>query len=180
MRIIAGQAGGRRLRSPKGMATRPMMDRAREALFSSLGPLLPGAAVLDLYAGSGSLGLEALSRGAESAVFIEQGRRALEALRDNVDSVGLGGSVVVSDVAAYLERCNQQFDLVFVDPPYALELASVGEILKLIADNVRVGGTVVLHRPAGEDTPPETPGLTRTDGRRYGGTRLWRYERTTP
>ena len=162
------------------MATRPMMDRAREALFSSLGPLVPEAVVLDLYAGSGSLGLEALSRGADSVQFIESGRQALEALRENVDAVGLGGAVVVSDVTAYLERCSEQFDLVFVDPPYALELASVGEILKLIAGNVRVGGTVVLHRPADEDAPPATPGLTQVDGRQYGGTRLWRYERTTP
>jgi len=180
MRIIAGHAGGRHLRSPEGMGTRPMMDRAREALFSSLGALIPGSRVLDLYAGSGSLGLEALSRGAESAVFVEQGRSALEALRENVRMLDLGGTVVATDVTRFLEGSEDQFDVVFVDPPYALELASVSEILGLIVDRIPVGGTVVLHRPDGEDPPEEPSGLSRVDDRRYGGTRLWRYERKMP
>jgi 16S rRNA (guanine966-N2)-methyltransferase len=162
------------------MATRPMMDRAREALFSSLGDLIPASRVLDLYAGSGSLGLEALSRGADSAVFVEQGRPALEALRENVRTVGLGGSVVAKDVGKYLTTPGDQFDLVFVDPPYALDLASVSEILKLIVGRIPVGGTVVLHRPDGEAEPEAPAGLTRVDARRYGGTRLWRYERKMP
>ncbi|MDH5372871.1 MAG: 16S rRNA (guanine(966)-N(2))-methyltransferase RsmD, partial [Acidimicrobiia bacterium] len=121
MRIIAGHAKGRRLRSPHGLATRPMMDRVREALFSSLGARIPGSRVLDLYAGSGSLGLEALSRGAESSVFVEQGRAALDALRENVEMIGLDGVVVAVDVASFLRSTPEQFDVVFVDPPYALE-----------------------------------------------------------
>lgn len=157
-----------------------MMDRAREALFSSLGVLIPGSRVLDLYAGSGALGLEALSRGAESAVFVEQGEQALEALRENVSMIDLGGTVVPSDVNRFLAGTESQFDIVFVDPPYALELASVSEILGLIVDRVPVGGTVVLHRPDGEDPPEEPSGLSRVDDRRYGGTRLWRYERKMP
>ncbi len=180
MRIIAGQARGRRLRSPRGMATRPMMDRAREALFSSLGELIRAGRVLDLYAGSGSLGLEALSRGAASAVFVEQGRPALEALRENIGMVGLGGRIVAEDVVRYLKSTGDQFDLVFVDPPYALDLASVSEILTLIAGRIPVGGTVVLHRPDGEAEPDAPAGLSRVDTRRYGGTRLWRYERKMP
>jgi 16S rRNA (guanine966-N2)-methyltransferase len=156
------------------------MDRAREALFSSLGALIPGSRVLDLYAGSGSLGLEALSRGAESAVFVEQGRPALEALRENVRMLDLGGTVVATDVNRFLEGSEDQFDVVFVDPPYALELGSVSEILGLIVDRIPVGGTVVLHRPDGEDPPEEPTGLSRVDDRRYGGTRLWRYERKMP
>lgn len=180
MRIIAGEARGRRLHSPRGMTTRPMMDRAREALFSSLAPLIPDSAVLDLYAGSGSLGLEALSRGAASAVFVEQGKAALDALRRNVAMIGLGGLVVASDVKRFLENSRDQFDLVFVDPPYAVELASVSEILELIAERVPPGGTVVLHRPDGEDPPDEPANLLSVDERRYGGTRLWRYERKMP
>ena len=168
------------MRSPKGLGTRPMMDRAREALFSSLGVLIPGSRVLDLYAGSGALGLEALSRGAESAVVVEQGEQALEALRENVSMIDLGGTVVPSDVNRFLAGTESQFDIVFVDPPYALELASVSEILGLIVDRVPVGGTVVLHRPDGEDPPKEPCGLSRVDDRRYGGTRLWRYERKMP
>lgn len=180
MRIIAGYAKGRRLQSPRGTETRPMMDRVREALFSSLGTRVPGSRVLDLYAGSGSLGLEALSRGADSAVFIEQGRPALEALKANVLSVGLGGSVMTMDVQRFLEGSNDEFDLVFVDPPYALELASVEEILELVVDRIPVGGTVVLHRPDGEDAAKAPMGLIKVDERRYGRTRLWRYERKMP
>lgn len=180
MRIIAGRARGRRLLSPPGKSTRPMMDRAREALFSSLGTRIPASRVLDLYAGSGSLGLEALSRGAASAVFVEQGPAALKCLRENVDTLALGGSVVATDVGRFLEAADGPFDLVFVDPPYVLELASVHEILKLIVDKVAVGGTVVLHRPDGEQPPKAPPGLVTVDERRYGGTRLWRYERIMP
>lgn len=180
MRIIAGYAKGRRLQSPRGMETRPMMDRVREALFSSLGTRVPGSRVLDLYAGSGSLGLEALSRGADSAVFIERGRPAIEALRANVQSVGLGGSVMTTDVQKFLEGSDDEFDLVFIDPPYALELASVEEILELVVDRIPVGGTVVLHRPDGEDAAEEPTGLVKVDERRYGRTRLWRYERKMP
>lgn len=177
MRIIAGLAKGRRIRGPAGRDTRPMMDRAREALFSSLGPLIPGSRVLDLYAGSGALGLESLSRGAAAATFVENGRLALEALRANVEAVGLGGEVVARDVGTFLEQSPEAFDVVFVDPPYALELASVEEILKLVAAAVSPGGTVVLHRPDGEDQPAAPEGLKKIDDRRYGGTRLWRYER---
>lgn len=180
MRIIAGEAGGRRLHGPRGMKTRPMMDRAREALFSSLAPLIPGSAVLDLYAGSGSLGLEALSRGAASVVFVEQGKPALEALRENVRMIALGGTVVATDVNRFLEGTEAEFDVVFVDPPYAVGLASVSETLELIVERVPPGGTIVLHRPDGEEPPGLPAGLVNVDGRRYGGTRLWRYERKMP
>lgn len=161
------------------MTTRPMMDRAREALFSSLGSAVVNSRVLDLYAGSGSLGLEALSRGARSAVFVEQGRSALAALRENVETLDLGGSVVAMDVTRYLESTREEFDLVFIDPPYAIELASVSEILELVVNKVESRGTVIVHRPDGEDAPEIPMGLVQVDDRRYGGTRLWRYERMT-
>jgi 16S rRNA (guanine966-N2)-methyltransferase len=173
MRIIAGLAKGRRLLAPRGVGTRPMMDRAREGLFSSLGEASAGARVLDLYAGSGSLGLEALSRGASSAVFVERGRAALAALRANVAAVGLGGQVVAADVDAYLERAVGPFDLVFVDPPYALPLASVERSLGRLPDLLAGGGTVVLHRRAGQEFG-RPPGLTVIDRRRYGDTEITR------
>ena len=127
MRIIGGIARSRRLMSPSGDATRPMTDRMRETLFSSIATQLGDAVVLDLYSGSGSLGLEALSRGAATATFVEKDRNALIALRANVATVGLGGDVVAADVDGFVEGCRERFDLVFVDPPYAVPLASVVE-----------------------------------------------------
>jgi 16S rRNA (guanine966-N2)-methyltransferase len=173
MRVITGLAKGRRLLAPRDGGTRPMTDRAREGLFSSLGSAVAGARVLDLYAGSGSLGLESLSRGAESAVFVERSRAALAALRANVATVGLGGEVVAADVSAYLARAAGPFDLAFVDPPYALPLASVEQILGGLVRLLAAGGTAVLHRRAGGGlTPP--PGLEVADRRRYGDSEITR------
>jgi 16S rRNA (guanine966-N2)-methyltransferase len=171
--VIAGRAKGRRLKAP-GEGTRPMMDRVREALFSSLGPRVTGAEVLDLYAGSGSIGLEALSRGAGRVVFVEKGRRALGVLRDNLEAVGLGGEIVAGDVVAYLESSPDRFDLVFVDPPYDHPLASVEEVLRKLSSRLRVGGVVVVHRRA-ESGIPEVPGLSLEDCRRYGSTEITRF-----
>jgi len=173
MRVIAGLAKGRRLLAPRDGGTRPMTDRAREGVFSSLGSAVPGARVLDLYAGSGSLGLEALSRGAVSVVFVERGRAALAVLRANVAAVGLGGDVVAGDVAVYLGRAAGPFDLAFVDPPYALALASVEQVLGGLVHLLAAGGTVVLHRRAGEGLAPPA-GLEVTDRRRYGDSEITR------
>ena len=172
MRIIAGLAKGRRLLTPRA-GTRPMMGRAREGLFSSLGERVSGARVLDLYAGSGSLGLEALSRGAASVVFVERGRAALAVLRVNVAAVGLGGEVVRAEVDAYLSGAAGPYDLVFVDPPYALPLASVESTLARLPGLLAVGGNVVLHRRAGEGLG-RLPGLMVIDRRRYGDTEITR------
>jgi 16S rRNA (guanine966-N2)-methyltransferase len=117
VRVVAGEFKGRRLHAPRGVRTRPTADRVREALFSMLGDV-SGARVLDLYAGSGALGIEALSRGAESAVFVEQDRQALEALRRNLDAVGANADVKRKDVLRFLARPEGTFDLVFCDPPY--------------------------------------------------------------
>jgi 16S rRNA (guanine966-N2)-methyltransferase len=175
VRVIAGAAKGRRLQSPRGTATRPLTSRVREALFSSLGPVTKGARVLDLYAGSGSMGLEALSRGAESCVFVERARPALAALRANVATIGLGGEVVADDVDRFLERTGGPYDLVFVDPPYALPLASVTAVIAGLVPHLAEGAVVVLHRRAGDD-PPEPPApLRQTDRRRYGDSELSRY-----
>ena len=173
MRVIAGLAKGRRLLAPRDRGTRPMTDRAREGLFSSLGSAVPGARVLDLYAGSGSLGMEALSRGADSAVFVEKSRAALAALRPNIAAVGLGGEVVAGDVGDYLARASGPFDLAFVDPPYALPLASVEQVLGGLVRLLAGGGTVVLHRRAGEGLVPAS-GLQVTDRRRYGDSEITR------
>ena len=117
MRVVAGEFKGRRLRAPRGMRTRPTADRVREALFSMLGDL-SGARVLDLYAGTGALGIEALSRGAGVALFVERDQRALAALRRNLDAVGAHADVRRQDAMRFLARPEGRFDLVFCDPPY--------------------------------------------------------------
>jgi 16S rRNA (guanine966-N2)-methyltransferase len=124
MRVIGGAFGGRRLKAPRGRRTRPTSDRVREALFSLLGDV-SGAVVLDLFAGAGGLGIEALSRGAERAVFVERSRAALAALHDNLASLGLGAEAVqvhAADALHYLRRAQRRsdtYDLVFIDPPYS-------------------------------------------------------------
>ena len=119
MRVVAGIYGGRRLRAPNGLATRPTADRVREALFSMLGSV-EGMRVLDLFAGSGALAIEALSRGAREAVFVDSARRAVEAVEANLAGLGIEAAVHRRDALAYIDGVDEElrFDLVFVDPPY--------------------------------------------------------------
>jgi 16S rRNA (guanine966-N2)-methyltransferase len=180
MRIIAGTARGRRLKAPRGLETRPMMDRAREAVFSALGEGVVGAVVLDLYAGSGALGLEALSRGAAAATFVEWGREARGALADNLRTTGLQGDVVAAKVEDYLARPGSPVTLAFVDPPYDLPLPSVEQVLGLLLPRLATGAVVVVHRRAGSGELAPSPGLVVEWRRRYGDaeiTRLVKEER---
>lgn len=180
-RVIAGSARGRRLRVPAS-GVRPTGDRAREALFNSLGSLLAldGARVLDLYAGSGALGLEALSRGAAEAVFVESGPRVLPVLRENLATLGLpGGRVVAGSVPTVLARpAPGEFDLVLADPPYATGVEEVHAVLEALASGgwLASEAVVVVERPAREQ-PWEWPTpLTGLRDRRYGEAQL-RYGR---
>lgn len=160
---------------PPGQTTRPMTDRMREALFSSIAVLVPESVVLDLYAGTGSMGLEALSRGAATVTFVEQDRSALKALRTNIEAVGLGGNVVAGDVDGFLRRAFGSFDLVFVDPPYAVTLPSLVETLTKVSSLLAQNGLVVVHRRRGEQPPELIDDLALIEQRRYGGAELWRY-----
>jgi 16S rRNA (guanine966-N2)-methyltransferase len=152
MRVIAGSARGTRLgRVPAGV--RPVSDRVREGLFSSLGDRLEDARVLDLYAGTGALGIEALSRGAEEAVFVDRSPEAVAAVRDNLARTGLGDHAAVrrSDVRGFLERepaDPKGFDLVFLDPPYESGGSELDPVLELLGVKplLREGFTVVLSR----------------------------------
>ncbi|TQN30688.1 16S rRNA (guanine966-N2)-methyltransferase [Haloactinospora alba] len=184
-RIIAGTAGGRRLAVPNGRVTRPTGDRTREALFSSvlsdLGTLSE-ARVLDLYAGSGAIGLEALSRGASHALMVEADRRAAATLRRNVASVDLPGArVEVGRVLRVLERGpgGAPYDLVVADPPYALPDAELGEVLAALRD----GGWCVPDALLVVERASRGPDLVWPEGfvpvrmRRYGEATLW-YGRT--
>lgn len=175
MRIIAGSARGRRLTAPSGLATRPMTDRVRESLFSSIAAWIPDAAVLDLYAGTGAMGLEALSRGAAEVTFVERDREALGALRNNIESVGLGGTVVAGDVDAFLDRASSSWDLAFVDPPYDVALASLVETVAKLSPVMTYGGLAIVHRRSGEEPPTGIASLTLADERSYGSAVLWRY-----
>ncbi len=177
VRVIAGVAKGRRLRAPPGSGTRPLTDRAKEGLFSSLGERVVGARILDLFAGSGSLGIEALSRGAADATFVEKARGAAGLIRKNLDMTLLDGEVICGKVEQFLRSAQGGFDLVFVDPPYDLSLALVEDVLSGTAELLGDGGMMVLHRRAGEEAPPAPGGTVLVDERRYGDTRLWLYGR---
>lgn len=178
MRIVAGQAKGRRLATPAG-ATRPTSDRAREGLFSSLGALLEldGARVLDLFAGTGAVGLEALSRGAAEAVFVESDRAAAEVLRRNLRDVGLpGGRIMRRAVAAVLaEPPGGPFDLVFADPPYALADDVLAEMLTTLVGKgwLADDAVVVVERSARGPEFRWPEGIEALHNRRYGEGVLW-------
>jgi 16S rRNA (guanine966-N2)-methyltransferase len=160
LRVVAGTLGGRRLVAPKG-AARPTTDRLKEALFAALGPgRLAGATVLDLYAGSGALAIEALSRGADRAVLVDRDAAARTAIRANVTALGLDDRARFqrSTVSAFLGRPIPEapFDVVFLDPPYETPAGEVGEVLSLLvaANALTAGATVVIERPkAGEPVP---------------------------
>jgi 16S rRNA (guanine966-N2)-methyltransferase len=177
-RIVAGTLGGRRLVVPRGDATRPTSERVREALFSALEArrALGGAQVVDLYAGSGALGIEALSRGAASVVLVDSSRRAVEAARRNVKELGLSRvSVVLSAVGPFLARPPKELaDLAFADPPYAMGEDDVAAMLAALAERwLEPGATVVVERSSRSPEPRWPAGLARTDVRRYGETALW-------
>jgi 16S rRNA (guanine966-N2)-methyltransferase len=182
-RLISGVAGGRRLKVPAA-GVRPTGDRAREGLFNSLGSLLDldGARVLDLYAGSGALGLEALSRGAAEAVFVESGPKVLPVLRANLAAVGLPGARVVagSVPTVVAGRAPGAFDLVLADPPYAVGVEEVLGVLRSLAGNgwLAPGAVVVVERSSREE-PWEWPTpLAGLRDRRYGEA-LLRYGRSS-
>jgi len=176
-RVIAGKAGGRRLAVPP-TGTRPTSDRVREALFAALDhdPGLDGAAVLDLCAGSGALGLEALSRGAEHALFVESDRRAADVLRRNVSTLGLDGAVVrwAPAAAVLAGQADRAYDVVLVDPPYDVPDAEIAGWLGAAAEHgwLAAGATVVVERRASRDGFPWPPPLEAARERRYGDTVL--------
>jgi len=179
MRIVGGSARGRRL-VPPATGTRPTSDRTREALFNALAVMRPldGVRLLDLYAGTGAVGLEALSRGATEAVFVESKRGALDVLRRNVATVGLPGArVVAAPVATYLATAGESsFDIVFADPPYDLDNARLGPVLTLLVDRTLLANdaVVVVERGARSGPPPwPEPFITPVRERRYGDAVLW-------
>jgi 16S rRNA (guanine966-N2)-methyltransferase len=180
MRIIAGSVGGRRLEVPRGDRTRPTSDRVREALFSSLAArrVLAGARVLDLYAGSGALGLEAASRGADSVVLVDSAREAVGVIRRNLRALELDRvAVVQSTVERYLREGSggDPFDLVLCDPPYEVSGEDLADVLAALvrARLLAVGGLLVVERRSRDGEPCWPVGIVPEPVRRYGGTALW-------
>lgn len=176
-RIIAGTAGGRRLAVPPGTATRPTADRAREGLFSSLQSLidLEGVRFLDLYAGSGAIGLEAVSRGAASTTLVENEARALAAIRSNVDALGLPATVIDADVTRFLEGPPTPYDVIVLDPPYELDCTPV---LQALVPWLAEDGIVVAERRTRGGAPEVPEGLREERSRRYGEATLWYFSRS--
>ena len=179
MRVITGKAKGISLKTPQGMRTRPTADRVKEALFSIIRFHVPGARVLDLFGGTGQLGIEALSQGAEYAVFVDAREEACKLIRENLKRTKLeqNAAVVRSDYLDYLGRCREQFNIIFLDPPYAEVFLenSLNRITEI--DILQSNGIIVTERPLGKELPWELAGYTRSRDYKYGKTLLTIYRK---
>lgn len=177
MRVITGKARGVQLKTPDGMLTRPTADRVKEALFSIINFDIPGANVLDLFGGTGQLGIEALSRGAELCVFVDAREEACRLIKENLRRTRLEGTVVRSDYMDYLNRCKERFSIIFLDPPYAEEFLenAIKRIMEI--DILQTDGIIVAERPVGKELPWEFDGYQRSKDYKYGKTLLTIYRR---
>jgi 16S rRNA (guanine966-N2)-methyltransferase len=171
VRIIAGTHRGHRIAAPKGRDTRPTSDRVRENAFNLIGPV-DGADVLDLFAGSGAMGLEALSRGAATATFVESDRDACRVISANLDKLRLHGTVLCQDVLRAVAQERLRYGLVLCDPPYDYDPARLApHLAKLLAED-----GLVVWETSGRSDPPEVPGLAQRTTRTYGSARLTLFE----
>ncbi len=179
MRVISGSAKGIMLKAPDGLTTRPTADRVKEAMFSIIHFKLPGADVLDLFGGTGQLGIEALSRGANSAVFVDTQDSACKLIRENLKKTKLDSRsrVIQSDYMNFLKKCNDKFHIIFLDPPYAEEFLE--NSLKFITeiDILQTNGIIVTERPLGKDFSWDFPGFFRSRDYKYGKTLLTIYHK---
>ena len=185
MRIISGELRGRRLVAPPGTATRPMLDRVRESIFSTLAPWFPGARVLDSFAGSGSLGFEALSRGAVHVRFCEQGQAALRVLRENARALGVEArcEIVGRDALDPSSWGAEPFDVVFCDPPFPLlaerrpRVALHAALAALLEDHLAAEGICVLHTPRHGLSEAELPARCAHRAVHTGAQTIWYLQR---
>ena len=181
MRVIAGTARSIPLKSRDGLQTRPTTDRVKVSMFNIIQFEIEGREVLDLFGGSGALGIEALSRGADHAVIVDHDPEAVSIIRDNLRRTKLQerAEVVRADYLSYLKSCKKQFDLVFLDPPYAEKFLE--NAIKRISeiDILKSGGIIVTERPAGKLLDCEYPGLERSKDYRYGKTVITLFRKQT-
>ena len=179
MRVITGKARGIVLKTPTGMATRPTADRVKEALFSIIQFEVPASRVLDLFGGTGQLGIEALSREAKSAVFVDEREDACRLIRENLKRTKLEqyAKVIRSDYMAYLRSCKDKFDIILLDPPYADVFLE--NSLKMITeiDILETGGIIIAERPVGKELPWDFHGFTRSKDYKYGNTLITIYRK---
>ncbi len=179
MRVISGTAKGIVLKTPEGLATRPTADRVKEAMFSIIQFELPGGRVLDLFAGTGQLGIEALSRGAKSVVFVDAQDSACKLIRENLKRVKFESSsqVVRSDYLSFLRNCKEKFDIILLDPPYVEEFLenSINFITEI--DILQSNGIIVTERPLEKELPWNFPGYSRSRDYKYGKTLLTIYRK---
>lgn len=180
MRIIAGHAKGKNLKTPAGDRTRPTSDRVKEAMFSIIQFDIPGSMVLDLFGGTGQLGIEAISRGACGAVFVDQSDSACKLIRENLKIADMlsQASVVRSDYLAYLQKCSQKFNIIFLDPPYAEEFLE--NSLKMITeiDILQSDGIIITERPLNKQLTGEYAGFIRSKDYKYGNTLVTIFRKT--
>jgi len=176
MRVITGTARGRKLQEPKDQTVRPTTDMVKEAIFSIVQFDVPGRRVLDLFAGTGQLGIEALSRGAKECVFVDNSPASLALVRKNLAICGMEGTVVRSDALAFLRRAGK-FDLVFVDPPY--HAGMYGDVLDTLFsfDILNEGGIILVESMRGESMPDAMPPYEKGKTYNYGKISLTVYTR---
>lgn len=175
MRVIAGTAGGRRLSAPKGMSTRPTIDRVKEAIFSTIAPYIADTRVLDAFSGTGSLAIEALSRGAKEALLIEKDPKAFKVLKGNIDSLAMTcAKAVCGDCLKLLSRMKdgRQFDLIFLDPPY--NKGYLDKVIKIIAggDLLSEGGIIIIETSSRENEAFDPTGFKFLKKADYGDTSI--------
>lgn len=177
MRVITGSARGKRLAAPEGKdVTRPTGEKVKEGVFSSIQFIIESADVLDLYAGSGQLGIEALSRGAKSAVFVDSNKEAQKCIKENLEGCGFEGigKIKSTDALLYLAGAAERFDIAFLDPPYAEEQLPV--ILPAVEKVMREGGTVLCETAKTTDLPDTVGRLKKAKEYRYGHTKVHMYK----
>lgn len=177
MRIITGQARGVRLRTPEGLDTRPTSEMTKEAVFSMVHFELEGAVFLDLFAGSGQMGLEALSRGAKKAYFVDQGRQAQECIRENLLKAKLRerSTVVSMDALSFLRGCRENFDIAFLDPPY--ETGLLQQVLPEVALRMSENGIILCETQRNEELPEQVEDFVMGKPHRYGKAKITVYRR---
>ena len=177
MRVITGSARGRRLISPEGYDVRPTTDKVKESIFNIIQFDIPGSSVLDLFAGSGQMGLEALSRGADSATFIDSSPYSIKICKENISALGFDSSsrVIRSDALSFLSLCGDKFDIAFLDPPYAAGL--LDKALSLVCDKMSDYGTIICEHPPEITLPEEIKGFTVYKKYRYGKINVTTYKK---
>ena len=176
MRVITGIAGGRKLKSPEGESVRPTTDHVKQAMFNILQFDLEGRRILDLFGGTGQLGIEALSRGAREVVFTDSSRTSVQLIRENLKRCGLEGKVLQTDALSYLAR-GEKFDVIFIDPPYDGGLyQAVLERINAV-DNLTEGGIIVCEARAGTELPELSAPYFKLRERRYGNVKICIYSK---